>query len=115
MAEGEKFNFIKSVKSFFKVLDWYKAAMIALKVIGIGLIVLTIYKAWFEPKGGNLANQKQKTIFLGNIGSVSMDQANSQTQKADKSWLLALSCDTKANDFKNKEEIRVGIIVGKLF
>lgn len=115
MAVGEKFDLIKACKSFFSALDWFKAGMIALKVIGIGLVILTIYKAWFEPKGGNTSNQKQKTIILGKIGTLDLRQDTSQVQKTEKSWIIGLTCDTKVSDISNKDELRAGVIVGKLF
>lgn len=110
----EKFDILKAVRSFFSGLDWFKAAMIAIKIIGIGLIILTIYKAWFEPKGGNESNQKQKTVIFGNVGTLDSHQESTQTQITQKTWLIGLTCDTKPND-SFKEEVRVGIIVGKLF
>ena len=109
----EKFDIMKAIKSFFSGLDWFKSAMIALKIIGICLICLTIYKAWFEPKGGNTSNQRQRNIILGNVGTLDSRQETTQTQIAQKTWLLGVTCDTKTNNYK--EEVRVGIIIGKLF
>lgn len=79
----ENFSLIKTLKSFVLPLDWWKAIMIGLKILGIGLICLTVYRAWF------MATQSQDQITkidVRNGGTVNLQQE--QKQGDDKNWLI---------------------------
>lgn len=65
---AEPFSISKAIKSFFSGLDWFKALMIGLKILGIAFIGLTIYRAYF------METQSQTQIFRGNVKQVTIRQ-----------------------------------------
>jgi hypothetical protein len=71
MSENEKFSFLKFISSFFQFLPWVKTARYAIGVAAIGVIGLTIYKAFFMPT----QTTKQETHIIAQPGSqVTIDQ-----------------------------------------
>ena len=71
MADGEKFDLFKFLGSFVQWLPWVKTARYAIGIAAIGLIGLTIYKAFFMPT----QTTKQETHIVAQSGSqVTIDQ-----------------------------------------
>ncbi|MDP3789234.1 MAG: hypothetical protein Q8R48_02405 [Candidatus Omnitrophota bacterium] len=71
MAEGEKFNLLKFVTSFFQALPWVKTIRYAAGIALIGFIALTIYRAFFMPT----EITKQETHIIAQPGArVTVDQ-----------------------------------------
>ncbi|MBI4970544.1 MAG: hypothetical protein HZB37_06265 [Planctomycetes bacterium] len=71
MADGEKFSFLKFLGSFTQFLPWVKTARYAIGIAAIGLIGLTIYKAFFMPT----QTTKQETHIIAQPGAqVTIDQ-----------------------------------------
>lgn len=70
---AEPFSISKAIKSFFSGLDWFKALMIGLKILGIAFIGLTIYRAYF------METQSQTQIFRGNVKQVTIRQDRKKT------------------------------------
>jgi len=71
MADQEKFNLLKFLGSFVQWLPWVKTARYAIGIAAIGLIGLTIYKAFFMPT----QTTKQETHIIAQPGSqVTIDQ-----------------------------------------
>ena len=71
MADQEKFSLLKFLGSFVQWLPWVKTARYAIGIAAIGLIGLTIYKAFFMPT----QTTKQETHIIAQPGSqVTIDQ-----------------------------------------
>ena len=71
MAEGEKFNLLKFITSFFQVLPWVKTLRYVAGIALVGFIGITIYRAFFMPT----QTTKQETHIIAQPGSqVTIDQ-----------------------------------------
>ena len=71
MADQEKFSLLKFLGSFGQWLPWVKTARYAIGIAAIGLIGLTIYKAFFMPT----QTTKQETHIIAQSGAqVTVDQ-----------------------------------------
>lgn len=71
MAESERFSILKFLGSFVQWLPWVKTARYAIGIAAIGLIGLTIYKAFFMPT----QTIKQVTHIIAQPGAqVTVDQ-----------------------------------------
>ncbi len=71
MADGEKFNSLKFITSFFQVVPWVKTLRYAAGIALIGFIGLTIYRAFFMPT----ETTKQETHIIAESGAqVTVDQ-----------------------------------------
>ena len=71
MAESEKFSVLKFLGSFVQWLPWVKTARYAIGIAAIGIIGLTIYRAFFMPT----QTTKQETHIVAQSGSqVTIDQ-----------------------------------------
>lgn len=71
MVDGEKFSLLKFLGSFVQWLPWVKTARYAIDIATIGLIGLTIYKAFFMP----MQTTKQETHIIAQPGAqVTIDQ-----------------------------------------
>ena len=69
MADQEKFSLLKFLGSFFQWLPWVKTARYAVGIAAIGIIGLTIYRAFFMP------TRKEITQIVAQSGShVSIEQ-----------------------------------------
>lgn len=86
---SEPFSFTKFVGGFTGLTGWAKAVSLGLKLLGIALLALTIYRAWFMPTNTtsqetSIQNVENLTIqqngkkkiepFIGIFGSVNTDQ-----------------------------------------
>ena len=68
---AEKFSLIKFLGSFVQWLPWVKTARYAIGIAAIGLIGLTIYKAFFMPT----QTTRQETHIIAQPGAqVTIDQ-----------------------------------------
>ena len=63
MADQEKFSLLKFLGSFFQWLPWVKTARYAVGIAAIGIIGLTIYRAFFMP------TKKEITQIVAQSGS----------------------------------------------
>ena len=71
MADQEKFSLLKFLGSFVQWLPWVKTARYAVGIAAIGIIGLTIYRAFFMPT----QTTKQETHIIAQTGSkVTIDQ-----------------------------------------
>jgi hypothetical protein len=71
MAENERFSVFKFLGSFVQWLPWVKTARYAIGIAAIGLIGLTIYKAFFMPT----QTTRQETHIIAQPGAqVTIDQ-----------------------------------------
>ena len=69
MADQEKFSLLKFLGSFVQWLPWVKTARYAVGIAVIGIIGLTIYRAFFMP------TRKEITQIVAQSGShVSIEQ-----------------------------------------
>ena len=69
MADQEKFSLLKFLGSFVQWLPWVKTARYAVGIAAIGIIGLTIYRAFFMP------TRKEVTQIVAQSGShVSIEQ-----------------------------------------
>ena len=74
MADQEKFSLLKFLGSFFQWLPWVKTARYAVGIAAIGIIGLTIYRAFFMP------TRKEVTQIVAQSGS----HVNIEQKKEDK-------------------------------
>lgn len=71
MADGEKFNLLKFITSFFQVVPWVKTLRYAAGIALVGFIGLTIYRAFFMPT----ELTKQETHIVAQPGAnITVDQ-----------------------------------------
>lgn len=80
----EPFSWMKAFNSLFSGMDWFKAFMVGIKILGILFIAFTIYRAWF------MATQKQTqqthvTVQPG--GTMNLVQSQTTTVKKRPWWL----------------------------
>ena len=71
MADQEKFNLLKFLGSFFQFLPWVKTLRYAAGFALLGLIGITVYRAFFMPT----QTTKQETHIIAQPGAqVTIDQ-----------------------------------------
>jgi hypothetical protein len=104
----EPFSWKKALGSIFNGLDWFKALMIGLKILGIAFIALTIYRAYFMATKNK--NEAQILTTTGTVGTVVMKQELERKQQ--KNFYAGVTVDRATRD---SGDYRVGVEMGVLF
>lgn len=115
MAEAEKFDIMKLLKSPFTGLYWTKTLMLGLGLLVLSFLGYAVYKAYIKkPPPTQTQHQAIQSITVADGGCVNLGQVQQQTEKKRSWWIPApfveIYCFTETDGQKG-----VGTKVGGRF
>lgn len=102
-------DFKKFFLSFFEAVPWVKNLRFILGAVVIGIIALTIWKAWFEKKPANVSNQRVVVTPFAKVEKI--DQSSIQVMVEEKTWELGIGVGVL--NYDNKNGAFAGVMIKK--